>query len=242
MTTIALFGSATHIGRVRKHNEDCIGLFPEQGLYVVADGMGGRDGGEVASRIAVETIDHVMAAGEPLRAAIVQADRAIAQATKSDEGRSGMGTTVVALLVTDDKFRIAWVGDSRAYRINKGIQRLSSDHSVVQELIDRGTIDENEARSHPRRNVITRALGNIQGDPAKIDEVTGTVRNHDIFILCTDGLHGLVPDALIEKIVNSHADPQIAADVLVQAALDAGGRDNISVLVVPTGQAISSGT
>jgi len=230
-----LTGSVSHAGRVREHNEDRIGVSPERGLYVVADGMGGRSGGDVASCIAVETINRVMVAGTPLCETIVQADLAISEAASVGEDSVGMGTTVVVLLLTDSRFRIAWVGDSRAYRINKGIRRLSRDHSVVQELIDRGTIDENEARSHPRRNVITRALGNIQGDASKIDEVTGVVREGDIFILCTDGLYGLVPDAVIEKIVCSHADPQAAADVLVQAALDAGGSDNISVIVVKAG-------
>jgi serine/threonine protein phosphatase PrpC len=139
-----------------------------------------------------------------------------------------MGTTIVALQIVGDMYRIAWVGDSRAYQINNGIERLSHDHSVVQELIDRGSIDEHEARHHPRRNVITRALGSIKGDADKVDEVTtGTIRNNDIFLLCTDGLYGLVPDSVIEKVVSSHADPQVAADVL-----DAGGWDNISVLVV----------
>ncbi|MCP4048385.1 MAG: serine/threonine-protein phosphatase, partial [Gammaproteobacteria bacterium] len=156
-------------------------------------------------------------------------------AVSTGEGHAGMGTTVVALQLTDSTFRIAWVGDSRAYRVNSGIQRLSNDHSVVQELLDRGTIDENEARKHPRRNVITRALGNIKGDPDKIDEVTGTLHEEDTFVLCTDGLYGLVPDVVIEKIVSSHADPQAAADVLLQVALDAGGTDNISVIVVKIG-------
>ena len=173
-----------------------------------------------------------MGVGQSLRDAIVEADRAIAAAALSGEGRSKMGTTVVVLQVTGSAFRIAWVGDSRAYRVNNGIERLSHDHSVVQELLDRGSIDEHEARHHPRRNVITRALGSIQGDPDKVDEVTGTIRKDDIFVLCTDGLYGLVPDSVIEKVVSSHADPQMATDILVQAALDAGGSDNISILVV----------
>ena len=92
--------------------------------------------------------------------------------------------------------------------------------------------NRHEARHHPRRNVITRALGSIQGDPDKVDEVTGTIRKDDIFVLCTDGLYRLVPDSVIEKVVSSHADPQMATDILVQAALDAGGSDNISILVV----------
>jgi serine/threonine protein phosphatase PrpC len=235
MTESGRAGGATHTGCVRNHNEDCIAAFPERGLYVVADGMGGQSGGDVASGIAVEKIDHAMMKGKSLREAIIQADRAIAAAALSGEGRPKMGTTIVLLQVTGSAFHIAWVGDSRAYRINNGIERLSHDHSVVQELIDRGAIEAHEARHHPRRNVITRALGSIKGDVDKVDEVTGTIRKNDIFLLCTDGLYGLVPDSVIEKVVSSHADPQVAADVLVQAALDAGGWDNISVLVVGMG-------
>ncbi len=240
MTSVASFGSSTHTGKVRKHNEDSLGVFPEQGLYVVADGMGGRAGGDVASQIAVDTVGRVMDSSISLCDAIVEADRTISRAPLSGEGRSGMGTTVVALQLTADQFNIAWVGDSRVYRINQGIHQLSHDHSVVQELIDRGAIDKSESRTHPRRNVITRALGNIQGDPDKVDEVTGSLSEKEVFVLCTDGLHGLVPDAVIEKIVSSHTDPQQAADVLMQAALDAGGRDNISVIVVKSGSEQSS--
>jgi serine/threonine protein phosphatase PrpC len=235
MTAVVSFGSSTHTGRVRTHNEDCIGAFPEHGLYVVADGMGGRAGGDVASRIAVDTVSHAMNKGKSLSDAIMQADRAITEAASAGEGHTGMGTTIVALQIKGNTFHIAWVGDSRVYHINNGIEQLTRDHSVVQELVDRGSIDEHEARHHPRRNVITRALGSIKGDADKIDEVTGTIRKDDIFLLCTDGLHGLVPDSVIEKVVSSHADPQVAADVLVQAALDAGGWDNISVLVVGMG-------
>ena len=232
MTETAQVGSASHTGHVRNHNEDCIGVFPDTGLFIVADGMGGQAGGDVASHVAVATINNVTGAGQSLCEAIVEADRAIAAAALSGEGRSKMGTTIVVLQVTGSAFRIAWVGDSRAYRVNNGIERLSHDHSVVQELLDRGSIDEHEARHHPRRNVITTALGSIQGDADKVDEVTGTIRKDDIFVLCTDGLYGLVPDSVIEKVVSSHADPQMATDILVQAALDAGGSDNISILVV----------
>lgn len=234
MTELTQVGSVSHTGRIRSHNEDCMGVFPEYGLYLVADGMGGYEGGDVASQIAVDMTNNAIGAGQSLREALVQADRAITTAVSSGEGRPGMGTTIVALKIDGETFHIAWVGDSRAYCINNGITRLSRDHSVVQELIDHGAIDENEARSHPRRNVITRALGNIKGDPDKIDEVTGTLCEKDTFVLCTDGLHGLVPDVVIEKIINSHADPQAAADVLLQAALDAGGTDNISVIVCKT--------
>jgi serine/threonine protein phosphatase PrpC len=235
MTAVASVGSSTHTGWVRTHNEDCIGAIPEHGIYVVADGMGGRAGGDVASKIAVATVNQAAGTDRSLCDAIMRADRTITEAASSGEGRTGMGTTIVALQVKGDTFHVTWVGDSRAYRINNGIERLSHDHSVVQELIDRGSIDEYEARHHPRRNVITRALGSIKGDADKVDEVTGTIRKNDIFLLCTDGLYGLVPDSVIEEVVSSHADPQVAADVLVQAALDAGGWDNISVLVVGMG-------
>lgn len=233
--SLAKHGVASHLGLVRKQNEDSISASPALELYLVADGMGGQAGGDVASRIAVETIERCVSNGDPLSEAIVQADNAIVTAAATGKGRPNMGTTIVALQIEGDLYRIAWVGDSRAYLINRGIQRLSRDHSLVQELLDRGTINENEARRHPRRNVITRALGSIHGDRDRVDEGMGNIQVGDIFLLCTDGLYGLVSDTDIEQAVRGHEESQVAADMLIQLALDAGGTDNISVIVVRAG-------
>lgn len=232
MTDSLRAGTATHVGLVRSHNEDAIGVVPGQGLYIVADGIGGEACGELASAIAVETVERMVAQGAPLQKAIIAAEQAIAGAVSSGQGRAGMGTTIVVLQIKGNNFRLAWMGDSRAYRINDGIERLSRDHSLVQELLDRGVIDENEARKHPRRNVITRALGSISGVENAVAELSGTLSAGDIFLLCSDGLHGLLSDGDINKTVVSAQTPQAAADALVQRALDAGGNDNVSVIVV----------
>jgi protein phosphatase len=235
MTTIALFGSSTHTGRVRKHNEDCIGVFPGQGLYVVADGMGGAAGGAVASRIAVETVSATIGKGYSLPAAITEAHEAIARAVVSGDGCPGMATTVVAMQITGEHYHLAWVGDSRVYYLNDGIKQLTHDHSLVQELVDRGTITEEERRFHPRRNVIRRALGSSAVTGVDVDECRGVIKAGDTFVLCSDGLHGLVEDEDIRQAVTGADHAQDAADTLVQIALDAGGTDNISVIVVEAG-------
>ncbi len=235
MTVVASFGSSTHSGRVRTHNEDCIGVFPEHGLYVVADGMGGRAGGDVASRIAVATVNQAAGTGRSLCDAITRADRAITEAASSGEGRPGMGTTIVALQIKANTFHIAWVGDSRAYYLNGGIKQLTRDHSLVQELVDRGMITEEERRFHPRRNVIRRALGSSAVTGVDVDECRGGIKAGDSFVLCSDGLHGLVEDEDIRCTVTAADHAQDAADTLVQIALDAGGTDNISVIVVEAG-------
>ncbi len=235
MTIFPTTGSATHVGRVRSHNEDVISSLPEQGLYIVADGMGGQAGGGLASRIAVQTVERLAAQNTSLREAIAAADRSITDAISAGEGNARMGTTIVVLQIRKNDYRVAWVGDSRAYRVNEGIERLSRDHSLVQELLDRGAIGEDEAREHPRRNVITRALGSIDGLEAAVGESSGSINAGDIFILCSDGLHGLVSDRDIRDTVTSSVTPQAAADALVHKALDAGGMDNVSVIVVQAG-------
>jgi len=235
MTAVVSFGNSTHTGRVRKHNEDCIGVFPEHGLYVVADGMGGTAGGAVASRIAVETVSATIAKGNSLPTAIIEAHEAIARAAVSGDGCPGMATTVVAMQIIGQHYHLAWVGDSRVYCINDGIKRLTRDHSLVQELVDRGTITEQERRIHPRRNVIRRALGSAGVAQAGVDERQGTIKAGDTFVLCSDGLHGLVEDDDIRQTVAGADHAQSAADTLVQMALDAGGTDNISVIVVEAG-------
>ena len=197
--------------------------------------MGGRAGGDVASRIAVATVNPAAGTDRSLCDVITQADRAITEAASSGEGRTGMGTTIVALLVKGNTFHIAWVGDSRVYRINNGIEQLTHDHSLVQELVDRGTITEEERRFHPRRNVIRRTLGTSGVTGVDVDECRGTIKAGDTFVLCSDGLHGLVEDENIRQTVDGADHAQSAADTLVQLALDAGGTDNISVIVVEAG-------
>ena len=223
-------GTATHVGLVRDHNEDALSASSGSGLFVVADGVGGHQAGEVASRIAVEKITSEVESGCTLKKAIRRADETIKAAAREAPPGRRMGTTVVTLQLSGRQFRIAWVGDSRAYRVNKGINQLSRDHSVVQELLDRNIIDQDEALTHPKRNVITRALGGSGSSDIEADEVVGEIALNDIFVLCSDGLHGLVSDKLIEQVVSNSDTAQAAADELVELAL---GPAFWSVFVIP---------
>lgn len=215
-------------------NEDTILSAPEQGLFIVADGLGGHPCGDAASRVAVDTVERHVAQGVSLADAIVDADLAISGASLSNPDCAGMGTTIVVFKLMEDAYELAWVGDSRAYRINGGIQRLTRDHSLVQELLDCGTIDEEEAFKHPYRNIVTRYVGDMNGRDYVVDEQTGKLKPGDTFLLSTDGLHDLVGDKGICSTVQKAASAQQAAEALVQKALDAGGKDNVSVIVVRT--------
>ena len=244
------FGSTSDAGRVRQSNEDshwCSGW-----LLVVADGMGGHQAGEIASEITVSTIRNACSPAPTgadetnlahphlpdLVKAVVDANSAIVRASLEDPDKQGMGTTVTALSViadpTDPQTPFALglvnVGDSRTYVLRQGrLRQVSKDHSFVQDLIDQGQITREEARYHPRRNIVTRALGiepDVQVDSAKLPLIKG-----DRFLLCSDGLVDEIDDEHIEEILKQHAEPQTTADALVQAANDNGGRDNITVIV-----------
>lgn len=225
-------GQATDIGLQRALNEDSIYCSSKLGLFIVADGMGGHDCGEVASGIAVSAIGAAINEGATVVESVVAADRAIVSAIQAGQGSANMGTTTVVLLIEQDSFHIAWVGDSRAYCIRHGIKQLSCDHSLVQEMVSQSLISEDQARTHPRRNVITRSLGQLDGDNALVDRVSGEIRQDDVFVLCSDGLSGPIADDDIERIVREASNAKTAADSLVKAALDSGGADNISVIVV----------
>ena len=229
---ITTLGSATHVGLKRTNNEDSYGAFPELGLWLVADGMGGADAGEVASRIAVEQVRAACAEGAPVEAAIEEANRAVGEAIAGGQGRPGMGTTVVAAHCVGDQFIVAWVGDSRAYLWNGALKRLSRDHSQVQELVDSGVLSEAEARVHPHRNVITQALGVQPDNPVRVDRVDGTLAGGQRLLLCSDGLTGEVDDAEIARILAADDDGAAVVDGLIQAALAAGGSDNVTVVLI----------
>ncbi len=227
-------GVATHLGLVRSVNEDTILSVPGQSLFIVADGLGGHPCGDVASRLAVETVERQLARGASLTEAIVEADLTIAGASLSNPGCAGMGTTIVVFKLMENGYQLAWVGDSRIYRVNQGIQRLTRDHGLVQDLLDSGTIDEEEARNHPYRNIINRYVGDLNGRDYAVDERKGKVKQGDTFLLSTDGLHDLVRDDDICQSVQRAETSQLAAEALVRKALDAGGTDNVSVIVVQT--------
>ena len=226
------WGARSDVGLVRGHNEDSFLL--RTPLFMVSDGMGGHAAGEVASSIAVETVGE-QAPGTAddvlLGAAVEAANMAVIEASEQGIGKPGMGCTATAVLIEKNKMAVAHVGDSRAYVLRQGtLVRVTHDHSYVEELVDSGQITADEARTHPSRSIITRALGS---DPDMYaDHFSLEVNDGDRIILCSDGLSSMISDAEIESLAVSSATPQQAADNLVAAALTAGGADNVTVVVV----------
>jgi protein phosphatase len=227
------FGHLSHVGLRREHNEDTYYADAELGLWLVADGMGGHEFGEVASALARDAVVREVKAGKPLNEAIRSADEEIIRQSRRRAESLPMGTTMVALRVNGNKFELAWVGDSRAYLWNGQLRQLSSDHSYVQELIDQGAITAEQARSHPHRNVVTQALGVTDPDNLKVETIAGELRPGFQLLLCSDGLTEDVDDATIASLLgHSELSAQECVDHLVSAALDGGGSDNVTVVVL----------
>jgi PPM family protein phosphatase len=225
----------TDPGRRRRRNEDAYVLEPP--LFAVADGMGGAQAGEIASRIAASVLrDSAGRPGEETVAMLIQeANRRVYEAAATDEARSGMGTTITAALVEDGSVRIGHVGDSRAYRIRDGrLEQLTEDHSLVAELVRSGRLSPEEADVHPQRSVITRALGT---DPdVDVDTFTVEARPGDVFMICSDGLTSMVDDQEILDIVERYkVSLNQAARALVDAANKGGGEDNITIVAFEIG-------
>jgi len=242
----------TDTGKVREHNEDTIAVDPDIGLLVLADGMGGYNAGEVASGIAVKTIvnqvkeqveredmnaqDREAGLSRPtiiLRDAIHRANKIIYQTARTQPQCEGMGTTVVAALFFDNKITIAHVGDSRLYRQRAGgekLEQVTMDHSLLQELVDRGFYSAEEAQRAANKNYVTRALGVEPNVEVEIQEVP--VNKGEVFILCSDGLSDMVEDEDIHLTINTFsANLDTVAKQLIQLANDNGGRDNVSVVM-----------
>jgi protein phosphatase len=226
-------GALTHSGQVRTNNEDA--FLVEGRLFVVADGMGGHNAGEVASAMAVESLKRAVSNivdEATLATALQQANEEIHTESMVNHVRHGMGTTIAALVVAaDDSIVVAHVGDARIYRWHEGsLSRVTKDHSYVQELVDEGVISLEEARVHPRRNIVTRALGIdaiVEISTAALPTSVGSR-----YILCSDGLVDEVTDSEISAILGRHETATAAAEALVNAANAAGGRDNVTVVVV----------
>ena len=229
------WAALSDIGRVRTHNEDSVLAQPP--LFVVADGMGGHEAGEVASSIAIETIrDHAPRRpdAKALARAVKAANREVIRSAREGYGKQGMGTTMTAAIVEGTHIAIAHVGDSRAYLLRSGtLEQITDDHSMVADMIRRGQLTEAEARYHPNRSVITRALGTDPSVVADTYELTAGLG--DRLMLCSDGLTGMLEDAMIAETLATYADPAAATRALVDAANDAGGHDNISVVVIDIG-------
>jgi serine/threonine protein phosphatase PrpC len=228
---VVKFAGETHPGRVHKHNEDSIGwLIPEQ-LWLVADGMGGHASGEVASRIVKDTILKSYDAGkDDLRPAIMRAHEAIMEAARRDRQLKGMGSTIVMARIEDDHCRVAWCGDSRAYLWRDGSLRcVSRDHSYLQYLVETTNIPEEVAAQHPRSKVLVRALGTEESAP---DETEFRLSANDWIILCSDGLNDELSDSEIAVILAACESPNQATQRLIEATLEHGARDNVSVIAI----------
>ena len=240
-----IFG-LTDEGLVRDHNEDFISCLPESGLVILADGMGGHNAGEVASELAVssvkEALEEVLSPDiqdtcdidfkDAVHESVIYANDEINLHAKTHPECKGMGTTIVLALFQNDKVILASVGDSRIYRFRKGeLKQVTTDHSLVQEMIDNGYMSEEEAMNSTNRNLITRALG-ISED-VKVDVVQKDVELDDIYLLCSDGLSDMINDELIfSTLVKTRQDLKRASEELVHQAKEHGGHDNVSVILV----------
>lgn len=245
------FGSRTDTGRVRKNNEDSYGAAQELNLFVLSDGMGGLEAGEVASRLAVETIlahcregeanpslglvgeaiEGVSSATNRLASGVRLANYQIHHAAEESAGKQGMGATVVAARFTDTRMSLAHVGDSRAYRLrDESFEPLTQDHSFVAEQVRGGTLTHEQARASRLRNVLTRALGVDPEVQVEVNEEL--IMEDDTILLCSDGLTRELSDQQIASVLEETQDPQEAADRLVDLAYQAEGGDNITALVV----------
>ena len=244
------FAEISDTGRVRDHNEDAIGSDPDIGLMVLADGMGGYNAGEVASGIAVQIVTDMATEGAALqerhgvdshsglmrqsivlRDAVYRANKIIFQTAQSQTHCEGMGTTIVACIFYDNRISIAHVGDSRAYRLRDGaLIQLTLDHSLLQELVDRGFYSAEEAQRSTNRNYVTRALGVEPTVEVEVHE--HEVLPEDIYLLCSDGLPDMVEDEDIHLTIRTfNASLDVVGQQLVELANDHGGRDNVSVML-----------
>jgi PPM family protein phosphatase len=245
------FGACSHTGRMRQTNEDSFRVVPEMGLFVLSDGMGGQSSGEVASRIASETVvahyrevqtnPSVPFVGEPnegisetanrLASAVRVANRAVHKAAQANATYNGMGATLVAVALTDERASIAHVGDSRVYRLRNGeIELLTQDHSFIAEQVRQGLMTDQEAANSSLQNVLLRAIGAEPDVEVEVNEELFT--EDDTLLLCSDGLTKEMPDAQITRVLMSADDSEKAAEQLVKLANDAGGSDNITVIVL----------
>jgi serine/threonine protein phosphatase PrpC len=229
--------AATDIGRVRPINEDSFyAPKPGQRFCAVADGMGGHNAGEVASAIAIRAIeedlsDSALPAEEALRRAVERANAEIYRASREKEGLSGMGTTITALFLDGKTAHIAQVGDSRAYLIrNRAILQITTDHTLVEEMVLSGLITPTEARNHPKRNYITRALGTSES--VEVDLLRLDTRPEDVFLLCSDGLSNFLSEREMLDILLTGMRPEDKLKTLIERALHRGGHDNITALLV----------
>lgn len=228
----------TDVGKVRAANQDALVVDDNLLLYGVADGMGGHNGGETASAGARDGLIAALKEKEPsisaLREGITQVNSALFQQQEQDEKLSGMGTTLSVIWMSEHFAYLGHVGDSRIYRFREGkLEQMTDDHSLVGELMRAGYLTPEQAENHPNKNVILRAVGTETG--IDVDLAVEERKPGDLWLICSDGLHGMVPDSKMEAILQVNT-PESAAKLLLEAALVAGGRDNISVVLLADGE------
>jgi serine/threonine protein phosphatase PrpC len=245
------FFGATDVGRRRKNNEDYFGIFAADNLFVVADGMGGHAAGEIASSTAVQAVAEFVALtaketditwpwgvdpnlslfANRLKTAVRFGNQKVLDLSLTQSDYEGMATTIVGVLFEETTANIAHVGDSRLYLINgNGIQQITTDHSWVLEQVALGVLTAEQARAHPLRNVVTRAIG--AAPELNVDVTTHVMEVGDVLLLCSDGLSGMILDADLERIVRAGQDLEATTKVLIAEANAKGGEDNITVLLV----------
>lgn len=229
------YSARSHVGLKRKVNEDAVLALPEHSIWVVSDGMGGHDAGDYASRLITDliaTIEPHLSATERMHALreAIQKAHSVIRAEATSRGVSVIGATVASLMLANGHFVGIWAGDSRIYRVRNGaIQMLTADHSIVAGLVEAGQMSWDEAEHHPQSNAITRAVG--VGDDLELDKVRGDVQPGDRFLICSDGLTKYATFGMLENVMNK--EPlETVVDRLIQIALDGGGADNITVVVV----------
>jgi protein phosphatase len=238
----------THTGNVRTNNEDAFSRNPAMGLWVVADGMGGHEAGEVASAIAIESISRKIRQGKSIEDAIQNAHHNILNGARKGRGARGMGSTVVAMHSSDTRYQIAWVGDSRAYLWTRtgpragNLEQLTTDHSYVQMLVKAGAITPEEAINHRDKNVITQCLGSLEMDNVTVDTIERDWQPNQWLLLCSDGLTDELEDDQISAILANSNNLEGAAEALLRAALESGGRDNTTIAIVSQEQTEAAGS
>lgn len=240
MATVKASAAVSHVGRVRSNNQDS--GYAGRNLFLVADGMGGHAGGDVASAIATRRIseadgdyDSAPDAAAALEGALIAANRELAETVAEHSELTGMGTTVSAMLLDGDRMVISHIGDSRIYLMRSGeLSQISTDHTFVQRLVDAGRITAEEAMVHPRRSVLMRVLGDVESSP-EIDSMVLDTRDGDRWMLCSDGLSGVVSFDELHELMSADAGAKQVADRLVKASLDGGAPDNVTVVILDIG-------
>lgn len=224
---------ATNVGKVRKNNEDAFKISDKENIYLLADGMGGHLGGEFASSMAVQDLEKLLIDVKnktEIKEAIEEVNRKIYQKSLEDENLSGMGTTLSMVKILEDHLYFANIGDSRIYRLKDGsLTQLTIDDSYVNYLLEVGAITSDQAKDHPKKNVLLKALGTTEDIEVFVQEVQW--QEDDLYLLCSDGLTNMLDEEEIQEILSSH-EAKEAVDILIDRALGRGGKDNITVIIL----------